>query len=337
MLGEYIKLDLKDQKILAELDFDARISNTELAKRVLLSKKSIEHRISRLESNGIIIGYRPIINFMKLGYYYCRLFIKLQYLTEKIKKDIESYIKENNFANWSIWFRGEYDLGLGIWAKSLKEFKETTMEFNTKFNKYLKEKRSSILIRLDYLPYRFIFDLNTKKEIVMKEEESFIQLDSLDKKILFELTKDARKDSTEIARAIGSNYKTVSYRIKRLFDNKILLGTRAIIEEELLGYTHYKLFLFLKQKNITDIEEIRSYFKEYLGAVSFINEISMADVELEFMAQSNKEFFEFLDDLQNKFPDLITDYDYTIMTKTIKVNFLPGGLLQKNSNSHNKP
>jgi Lrp/AsnC family leucine-responsive transcriptional regulator len=322
-----MRIDLKDRKILAELDFNARIKNSELAKKASLSKKSIEYRIKKLESSGLIIGYRPIINFMNLDYYYCRVFFKLQYLTREIKETIEKYINGQSYANWAIWFRGEYDLGLGIWAKTLSEFKEVLSKFNVRFSKYIKEKRTSILIELGHYPHRFIFDSQKGKEIVMKKEDGIQKLDLFDKKILVELTKNARKSSTEIAEKIGSNYKTVSYRIKKLIENKILIGTRAIIDERLLEYTVYKVFLSIKKRDVLDTERIKDYFKNYLGAAYIIDEISMADLELEVVCRSNKEFFEFLDDLQEKFPDLIMDYEYGIIAEIIGVNFLPKDLL----------
>ena len=86
-------LDLKDRKLLAELDFNARAANSKLAKKVLLTKKGIEYRIKQLEKRGIIRGYYPIINFRKLGFFYCRIFVKLQYVNEKIKALLESLLR----------------------------------------------------------------------------------------------------------------------------------------------------------------------------------------------------------------------------------------------------
>ena len=42
-----VELDLKDKKILFELDFDARQSYSEIAKKVRLSKQVVEYRIKK--------------------------------------------------------------------------------------------------------------------------------------------------------------------------------------------------------------------------------------------------------------------------------------------------
>ncbi|MDN0199936.1 Lrp/AsnC family transcriptional regulator [Streptomyces sp. S.PNR 29] len=50
-------MDAIDEKILAELTRNARISHSELAGKVLLSRNAVRQRIERLERRGHIAGY----------------------------------------------------------------------------------------------------------------------------------------------------------------------------------------------------------------------------------------------------------------------------------------
>ncbi|MDR6508016.1 Lrp/AsnC family transcriptional regulator [Arthrobacter oryzae] len=50
-------MDHIDQKILAELTRNARVSHAELAARVLLSRNAVRQRVDRLERQGYIQGY----------------------------------------------------------------------------------------------------------------------------------------------------------------------------------------------------------------------------------------------------------------------------------------
>ncbi|MEV0703531.1 Lrp/AsnC family transcriptional regulator [Saccharopolyspora sp. NPDC050389] len=50
-------MDAIDEKIIAELSHNARISHAELAHRVLLSRNAVRQRIERLERQGHIRGY----------------------------------------------------------------------------------------------------------------------------------------------------------------------------------------------------------------------------------------------------------------------------------------
>lgn len=62
-----IALDRYDRAILAALAADGRISMTDLARRVGLSKTPVQARVRRLESSGVISGYRAILSPIRLN------------------------------------------------------------------------------------------------------------------------------------------------------------------------------------------------------------------------------------------------------------------------------
>ncbi|TDC65964.1 AsnC family transcriptional regulator [Micromonospora sp. KC207] len=53
-------MDAIDEKIIAELTRNARISHAELASRVLLSRNAVRQRVERLERQGHIAGYTVV-------------------------------------------------------------------------------------------------------------------------------------------------------------------------------------------------------------------------------------------------------------------------------------
>ncbi|MGD9294968.1 MAG: Lrp/AsnC ligand binding domain-containing protein [Roseobacter sp.] len=65
--NEQLSLDRFDLAILSVLAEDARISITDLAQRIGLSKSPTQARLRRLESTGIIIGYRALLDPIRLG------------------------------------------------------------------------------------------------------------------------------------------------------------------------------------------------------------------------------------------------------------------------------
>lgn len=60
-------LDKFDQAILRILAADGRISATELARRIGLSKSPTQARMKRLEETGVITGYRAVIDPIRTG------------------------------------------------------------------------------------------------------------------------------------------------------------------------------------------------------------------------------------------------------------------------------
>jgi Lrp/AsnC family leucine-responsive transcriptional regulator len=63
-----LSLDHHDTRILAELQADARLSLTELGRRVHLSQPAVAERVRKLEAAGVITGYRATVDLRALGY-----------------------------------------------------------------------------------------------------------------------------------------------------------------------------------------------------------------------------------------------------------------------------
>ncbi|HEX6704766.1 MAG TPA: Lrp/AsnC family transcriptional regulator [Albitalea sp.] len=63
-----IEIDAHDSRILAELQADARLSMAELGRRVHLSQPAVTERVRKLESAGVITGYRATVDLGRLGY-----------------------------------------------------------------------------------------------------------------------------------------------------------------------------------------------------------------------------------------------------------------------------
>ena len=61
------ELDSFDRAILRELSADGRISVMELARRIGLSKSPTQARVKRLEGAGVILGYRALLDPIRMG------------------------------------------------------------------------------------------------------------------------------------------------------------------------------------------------------------------------------------------------------------------------------
>ncbi|MCX7278068.1 MAG: Lrp/AsnC family transcriptional regulator [Burkholderiales bacterium] len=68
MLTEVSEFDACDDRILAELQRDARITMAELGRRVHLSQPAVTERVRKLETSGVIKGYRAEVDLARLGY-----------------------------------------------------------------------------------------------------------------------------------------------------------------------------------------------------------------------------------------------------------------------------
>jgi DNA-binding Lrp family transcriptional regulator len=60
-------IDKLDVRILGALTANARAGIAELSAQLGVSRNTVQTRISRLEETGVLIGFRPIINFSNIG------------------------------------------------------------------------------------------------------------------------------------------------------------------------------------------------------------------------------------------------------------------------------
>jgi len=60
-------LDETDSRILEMLKKDARVSLADISREIGLSSPSVKDRIDKMETEGVILGYRPLLDYGKLG------------------------------------------------------------------------------------------------------------------------------------------------------------------------------------------------------------------------------------------------------------------------------
>ena len=60
-------MDKIDEEIIRLLKKDGRMSLAEISREVGLSSPTIKDRIGKLEEDGVILGYRPLLEYSKLG------------------------------------------------------------------------------------------------------------------------------------------------------------------------------------------------------------------------------------------------------------------------------
>lgn len=81
-------------------------------------------------------------------------------------------------------------------------------------------------------------------------------LDSLDRKIMYELDVNARQSSAQIAKKLRVRKNVVNYRINRLLEKGVILGFYTIIDTSKLGYDSYRVYLKFQNTDAKKEKEI---------------------------------------------------------------------------------
>lgn len=89
-MNEKRTLDKLDYRILDLLQRNARMSNTEIGKRIGLSQPAVTARIQRLEDDGVIEGYGARVNARRAGLE-ISAFIRLKTTHDKIDACLRTF------------------------------------------------------------------------------------------------------------------------------------------------------------------------------------------------------------------------------------------------------
>lgn len=82
-------IDKTDLKILEELKSDGRASFSDIAEKLGIATSTVTARFQKMEEEGIITGFRPVIDYEKLGFELTAM-INIQARSEKTKKVAEN-------------------------------------------------------------------------------------------------------------------------------------------------------------------------------------------------------------------------------------------------------
>jgi len=320
-----IKLDLTDKKLLFELDMNARISNSKLAKKLNISKQSVQYRINKLQRDEVIKGFYTVIDLSKMNCMYVRFFIRFKDVTPKIEKEIINYFLQNSDYRWIVSIDGIWDLATALILKDFISISNVTNRFLSKYGEYVDNYELNVATQIDHMQNRFLLEEKHPKEIIIGGKLEDNQLDALDRNILSILSQDARKKLTLIASELNISYKVISYRINSMIKKGIIKCFRVDLNYNKLGYIHYKVFINLKKFNSEKILALKSFIKLNPNTIYITYSVASTELEFEVVFDKYAKLHDFLQDLRSKFTDTIKSYYYIILYKFYEINYFPSG------------
>jgi len=322
MSEKTIKLDLRDKKLLYELDLDARQTYRELARKLGVSKEVIIYRMKQLEKKGVIEGFYTLIDFSKLGYQMFRVYVTLQNTSAEEEKEIFDYMIKQRNSFWVAKISGKWDFITAFLVKSVKEMDEIWNKFQLKFKKYIYEKNISSLYEYVHFRKDYLVDKsNPNFEPDITGSNETIEFDSMDIKLLKTIATNARISAVDIRKQIGITSTAVAYRIKQLEKKKVILGYRPMISLAKTGYEYYKIDLILEDVSIKN--HLFEFARQNPNCVYIDRTVGGTDFEFDLELRNQREFQELIETVKNQFKGLIRTHKYYVATVIYKISYLP--------------
>ena len=295
-------MDKLDLKILNVLDWDGRTPVNKIAKAIKSNKDVVAYRIKRLEEQGIIVRYYPVLDMYKLGYHTSRLYFDLEEIDEMKEKEFLEFLDKEMRAG--LIFRMDYPFRYGIflWVQSIYEVQDALIKIKRWLGKSLVRYSHSLICTFRQYPKDYMFGKahhETKRSLDPTER---VEYDENDFRILKELSQDARLSTVEIAKNLKIPQTTVSAKIMNLEKKKMIQGYRAEIDFIKLGFMNYFLEIYLEDNH--NLAKIETWADAHKNTVWLQKVIGTCDIEIEVEVKDRVELEQLLNELRRKFPNI---------------------------------
>lgn len=314
------KLDLKDRKLLYELDTNSRQSCSKIGKRIGLSPEVVNYRIKRLEKENIITQYQLIVNLSTLDILQFKICLSFQHLISSKLNEIIENLKKNDSVKWIVSCNGNWDLILSLETDSIESVDKLKDEILTLFEGHINRKAISLLVEAQTYNRNYLIDdksLITKSRIIMKKDKT-IKIDDLDLQILKKLAENSRKSIIDLASELNQTVRIINYRIKQLEKNKIILGYKIAINYEKLGIKFFKTFIYLDNPKEERTNSIIRYLEQNKNIIHHVKALANWDLEPEFEVYSESEFNKILQEIKDQYSDIIKNIEIITISKEHK-------------------
>lgn len=306
-----LTLDSLDKQILYHLDHNGRDSFTEIARSLKKGRDIIEYRIRRLEDQGIIAGYKAILDPYRFGLTLYKSYIKLAASKKEIRKII-THLRKEKHVFWITDCDGAFDLIVSIASYSPLEFHQLQAKLFTPINSILISWDVYNVVNFRLYRLKYLKESGTKWwEIGNLQTE--ILLDKVDYTILEILSENGRTSLTELSESLQVSMETVKNRIAKLERDKYILGYQATINLDGLKMTRFKAQLFLNNFDLKQEEQLRSYCNKHPNIIAYILQIGRCRTEIEIHVSDYEDYIKIIEELRSKFTNLIHHVDTILM------------------------
>lgn len=129
MQSRKLNLDRFDWAILQTLSGNGRITVTELAKRIGLSKSPTQARLKRLEQQGAITGYKALVDPIRLGRdHVCFVEVRMTDTREPALAEFKAEVTMIPEVEQAHMIAGEFDYLLKIRTRSMTDYRKVLGE-----------------------------------------------------------------------------------------------------------------------------------------------------------------------------------------------------------------
>jgi DNA-binding Lrp family transcriptional regulator len=316
-------MDEADKKLIYYLDLNSRSSVKKLASVSGLKPEYVEKKLADFLKQGIIRRCYPEVDCSKLGYSPFKLYLQFQNCPPEILDEIYNYLASSPNSGWVVTCNGNWDMIYAMWGKDVGEFNKVYEDLLSKYHPYILKKVISLTVDLYLINKKWLLGESAKPDAVKVSGVPGELIDKSDLSILQELWKDARATIVDIANSLKMDPEEVDRKIKDMQKKKIILSFRTDLDLSYFNRTYCKSFVYLTKSSKAEEERLLDYCFRHPEITLIVKCVGPWDFEIEANSHSINEFTDMMNDIRNRYPSLVRNFEAVVINKESGTFFSP--------------
>ena len=284
--------DRIDRLVLTELDINARISTSELARRLRLGRDIVEYRLEKLRDDGVLTKTMAQINPYRLGLMIFKCYLRLRSSVNR-RQELITWLKLKRSVFWVAETWGRFDAAFSALVRSPDDFDKLQISLLTSFPDLILSHEMALNVEVLSYPRRHLVKSSSKsKALRWGGKLQQYNLDAVEAHIISCLSEDARLSLTDLADRCSSTPAIVSRRVAALEDAGVIIGYRTQVDLAKLGLRYVKSQLEISEsiKGTTVAQALMRFCETAPNVVYLIRQLGQYRIEVESEEAADGEY-----------------------------------------------
>lgn len=275
-------LSAAEGAVLSAMQMDWRLDVPALARATCLRPHVVVYALKRLRERKIM---RPFlmcnIHAVGLTDYCC--FFNVQGAGKRIRDRVLQYAVESPQTAYVAELSGRYQYSASIMAHSIFEVEAFFQGLTQKIERASLDLSFCIRAQWSVLPIKYL-DRCAAQLAPLSRTNTHPQteVDAVDDKILFQLSRDASISWVKLAAQLGIPYSTVRYRIESLVERGIIIGFPFVIDGARIGRHPFRVLIVARGIDGEFRRELFNFAIKHPCCTMFVRCLGAWDFELNF-------------------------------------------------------
>lgn len=318
-----MRLSEKEQRIIYFTELNANITLPKLQRLTGYRTHTLRYALHRLEERGII-KKTSFIDVYPLGFTDYSIYFSLTIEDKKIKDAVIKKFITSPLVSWLAGLGGDFQYGAALYARHISVVSNFLDEITSEFGNIFFQK--SINIRNSFTHFQRKYLISSPKEsasVSFGDATHHINIDKTDHKILHYLVNKTYDSYNEVAHRLNIPFSTLTYRLKKLEQNRVITGHTYQVDASLYGMQMFEVLIYAKgiTKNLRN--EIFNFSKTHPNIVYFLHCIGEWDFELGVEMENAEEINGVVEELYERFGKDLVTVKILPLFRSLKLSWYP--------------